>query len=734
MYMKKIFISMFIFAFAVVATPSSVAQAQWPSWNGYDQGFAPENTTYGGYDYSYTGNQQYTQQSACGISSFTANQYAVAPGSSVTVHWSTTGCDSVAITPAAIPANRPPSGSVSSERIYSTITYTLTAYDSYGVAQDSRSLTVTVSGQSNPTPTYPTPTYPGTQNCDITSFTSNRYTIDAGETITASWSTTGCDSVAITPAAIPANRPPSGSVSSERIYSTITYTLTAYDIYGVAQDSRSLTVTVRNGNNNNGSCSINSFYADDTSIDEGDETRLRWETTGCDDVDISGVGTNLSSDGSVRIEPSRTRTYTLTAQPNGVTRQVTVSVDENNNTNNDQCSIDSFYADNYSISRGESTKIYWRTTDAQDVDITPGLNNRRDDGDVSVRPTSTTTYTINVDGDGCFESQSFTIYVDQVNNTGSTVSNNSRPQAITTIASGLGGGSVRLNGIAVPNTTTGTATAWFEWGQANSSLSNRTSAQTVSGTNTTNYTDVISGVVPGVTYAYRSVVQNRNGIAYGNTEVIPAATIVASVSNTTPRPSTIVSTQVNRQSVTARSNASLLELTVESEYERMCVRGDIEYTVTYRNISPTRLTDAVLQVVLPKELTYVAATTGDYEVTSRTLTVDLKTLDVGDQGTVTVKARVNNEAVEGNLTVMTASVVYTNSVTRGQEDAIAYSLITISEDCPSLLGASTAGFGSFLPDTLLEWLLLILVILALILVGRALYKKKEQSAPAPIAK
>jgi hypothetical protein len=87
---------------------------------------------------------------------------------------------------------------------------------------------------------------------------------------------------------------------------------------------------------------------------------------------------------------------------------------------------------------------------------------------------------------------------------------------------------------------------------------------------------------------------------------------------------------------------------------------------------------------------------------------------------------VNETAVRGNLTVATATVVYTNTVSRAQEDATAYSLITVSDDCPNLLGASVAGFGSFLPNTLLEWLLLILVILALIVLGRHMYKKKEE--------
>jgi uncharacterized membrane protein YfcA len=43
-----------------------------------------------------------------------------------------------------------------------------------------------------------------------------------------------------------------------------------------------------------------------------------------------------------------------------------------------------------------------------------------------------------------------------------------------------------------------------------------------------------------------------------------------------------------------------------------------------------------------------------------------------------------------------------------------------------MIATSVLGFAGFLPQTLLQWLLLILVILALIVLARALYKKKEE--------
>ncbi len=154
----------------------------------------------------------------------------------------------------------------------------------------------------------------------------------------------------------------------------------------------------------------------------------------------------------------------------------------------------------------------------------------------------------------------------------------------------------------------------------------------------------------------------------------------------------------------------------------------MQYTVSYQNISTTTLKDAVLRITHPKDLTFEASTLGTYEVLDRAVTINVGNLAPNQSGIVVLTFKVNSDATQGELTVTTASMVYTNPATTAQEDATAYSLITVSNDCPtaSTLGASAFG-TSFLPHTLLEWLLLILVILALIILARQLYKKNHQA-------
>ncbi|MEO5646278.1 MAG: hypothetical protein ABIO57_00720 [Candidatus Paceibacterota bacterium] len=487
-------------------------------------------------------------------------------------------------------------------------------------------------------------------------------------------------------------------------------------------------------------CAINAFDANPNTIVNGNSSTLSWNTTNCQYVNItalgSTVGSNLNPTDTKVVTPNSTRTYTLTAFPGGATATRTVTVTNNDggctsncggNTNN--CTINSFYVDSNSISQGQTTTLHWNTSGADSVYIS-GFGSRQSSGSLSISPYSSTSYSLSLSGNNCNNtSQSVYVTVNQpvVYNPGPT-NNVQQPQAITTVASVLSSYSAQLNGIAVPNNTYGTASAWFEYGSS-TALGNRSDAQNVTGTGTSPYSSTIGGLSGSRTYYYRAVVQNQSGIAYG--AVVPFSTPSSSVY--VPPVRVVHSQTVVRSAntgIVANSQASLFKLQVDSSFDHMCIGGTVDYTVTYQNISGQQLQNSILRITFPGELTYASGSRGDYSVTDRTLTIALGDVQPGEQGSVTVHAQVNSEAVQGKLAVITATIVYTNPVTRAQENAIAYSLITVSNDCPAVLGASVFGFGGFLPTTLLGWLLLILIILALIVLARMLYRKNESQRTA----
>lgn len=419
-------------------------------------------------------------------------------------------------------------------------------------------------------------------------------------------------------------------------------------------------------------CIIDSFYASPTTVASGGYTTLYWNTTNCDTVTIDWV--TYPVDGSGSFGPLYSgKNYELRATRSAMTqtRNIYVGVTQVNPT--------------YACNDGYDNDSDGRTDYPSDS--------------------------------GCYGPTDNDEYNQVITNT--------QPQAITTVVSSLTQTSARLNGIAIPNSTYPT-TAWFEWGTSGA-FGSRTSTQSVPSNNTSTYiSDTISGLTGGAVYYYRTVVQNQNGTAYGEPVRFQAIRTTTIVTNPTRVITRVVT---NRDVVVANSAPSLLELRVENIYDRMCVGGEMDYTVTYRNISSQTLQNAVLRINHPKELTFINSSRGDYEVVDRTVTIALGDVAPGQQGVVQVRARVNSEAITGNLAVTTATVVYTNTSTRAQEDAIAYSLITVSADCPNtgnVLGASAFGLGSFFPTTLVGWLLLILIILALIVIGRQLYKKREQ--------
>lgn len=464
------------------------------------------------------------------------------------------------------------------------------------------------------------------------------------------------------------------------------------------------------GNVQNSNCSVD-LSASDTSINDGDSSELSWTSTDCTSLNLTDIG-SVGSSGTRTVYPHSDRTYTLTGYGrNGDTDQdsVTIHVNDNNST----CSIDDFYASDTTIDRGDTTTLHWTTSgDVDYVTINPSLGSVSDDGSQSVSPYQTTTYNMYVRcNNGDTDTQSVTIYV-------GTTQNGTAPQAITTTATILSTTTARLNGIAVPNSNV-TTYAWLEWGPTQG-LGAYTTKQTITNTSSTYFSDVVYGLVPNTTYYYRAAAQNQYGTAYGT--IVPFRTTGA-VSTTT----TVVKyvPQVVSTAIVAKSAPSLLELRVESTYDHMCVGGTINYHVSFHNISTQTLENTVLRITLPPEVDYMGSSQGTYNVLDRTVTIILGNVPAGATGAVDLQGKVNNSAVVGKIAVTTATVVYTNTTTHAQEDAIAYGIVTITNECPNLLGASVFGF-SFLPHTLLGWLLLILVILALIVLARQFNKQKKQ--------
>lgn len=292
----------------------------------------------------------------------------------------------------------------------------------------------------------------------------------------------------------------------------------------------------------------------------------------------------------------------------------------------------------------------------------------------------------------------------------------SQPTAVTTLATSIGQTTARVNGLVFINGGVNT-TGWFEWGTT-SSLGNTTQSKNVGSAVTLAFAEDLVGLVNGSTYYYRAVVQNQYGTHKGDimSFTTGGSTNTTSVVVTSPTVTSSKTTYVV-SGASGSTKTSAITLSISSNREEVG-RGDrVIFTITYRNTKTSEdLHDVAIRVVLPGELSFVDASRGYYNEKDRTLTVDLKTLEAGEAGSFTVETRVENSIESGKVVVVSVGMVYTRE-NNTQEEAIAY--VLLNSDTSQSSGALAPLFGSsFLPDTLLGWLLLILIIFCLGVLSR----------------
>lgn len=133
------------------------------------------------------------------------------------------------------------------------------------------------------------------------------------------------------------------------------------------------------------------FIADPASVTAGQSSTLTWRILNATSATISPTVGNVSPQGgSISVSPTNTTTYTLTAKNGSMTETSTVTVV----VQQPKPQILVCTAVPMNISQGESARLYYDTTNATSVTITPGVGAVGLNGNVAVTPTTTTNYTI----------------------------------------------------------------------------------------------------------------------------------------------------------------------------------------------------------------------------------------------------------------------------------------------------------------------------------------------------
>ena len=170
-----------------------------------------------------------------------------------------------------------------------------------------------------PTPSNPTTPVEAAVEPQISLFRASATSITLGDEVTLTWSTSLADSVHLLPDEGTVAASGSTALSPEL---DTEYVLVAYGPGGVARDPIQITVAVEPD-----APTIEEFSADRTTVTQGDEVTLTWNTSDADRVELEPGGP-VALSGDTNVSPRATVNYALVASgPGGETRQsVQISV------------------------------------------------------------------------------------------------------------------------------------------------------------------------------------------------------------------------------------------------------------------------------------------------------------------------------------------------------------------------------------------------------------------------
>jgi hypothetical protein len=329
------------------------------------------------------------------INTFTASASTLNQGADVTLSWTTTGADALALvddegTTVDISAQPVAAGSITFPATR-TATFTLTATNAAGQATATANFAVGVF-------------------VSITSFTATPTTGLAGDSVVLAWQTVGATNLSISasdnsPVDTMGKNLAADSVSLIPAAGMTTYTLEADGFAGPVTAQVTVNIAPQVG--------ILNFGASSNLLISGQSVTLSWTTVAATGLTlvatVGGVDTpidissrNIAND-TFTLTPTQTTTYTLTAtgaMGSSVSSFATVTVYT-------PASITSFSADRTTITSGEQITLSWQTQGAtslsiinqlgQPVALPMGVNFAADS--ITVRPQLNTSYTLIVSGE-----------------------------------------------------------------------------------------------------------------------------------------------------------------------------------------------------------------------------------------------------------------------------------------------------------------------------------------------
>ena len=266
---------------------------------------------------------------------------------------------------------------------------------------------------------------------------------------------------------------------------------------------------------------------------------------------------------------------------------------------------------------------------------------------------------------------------------------------------------------------------YFQYGTSQSFGS--TTNAVARNSNSGSMAQALSGLQPNTTYYYRAVGQNCAGTNYGTTNSFTTSGVVVYHGGTTTH-TTVIDT--------IGGGNAFLQLTIDNHETSVTGNTNTPYDITWKNISGSTLKDIVLEVNFPSQMTITNPGIGSIEPKKSSVVYHITSLDPNESGQMTIIGSINGGMKQGDPVVAQAVAAFQNPKGDATENAIAYDADTFAVPS-SLAGASLFGLG-FLPNSLGGWLIIILIILIIIIVAHYYFVGRHKQltvvhTQAPIA-
>jgi hypothetical protein len=317
---------------------------------------------------------------------------------------------------------------------------------------------------------------------------------------------------------------------------------------------------------------------------------------------------------------------------------------------------------------------------------------------------------------------------------------------VTSVATEISKTSGRCNGIGLI-ANGAPSTGWFEYGEA-SNLGRTTATANIGSANTAPFSNVLANLKPTTRYYCRAVMQNQYGLVKGEiVSFVTKATVVSYVKPVVTRPvvthtpvkkpvvNTITCSDGSTVKTKSTSSAAIInqgEKLIAVQVEKLdgnLTSGEVvHYKITYKNLADTRLSGVLIKVTLPQEIVLAGATAGNYDLGTRTLTLNQDTVDPYTEGIIMITANVQKDAPVGKTVVTNVYAAYTVPGTHTQDEVTAYVVGSIMPNsaisaqdtgAKKVIGQNSA--QGFMPNTLIEWLALLAIMFIIFILGRSVY-------------